>query len=71
MSGVRSLAKHVKKETEQQGRPASLKSQKRQAIKKAKDLLKRAEKARRESIGKSSHDEGDKLHGRSIFGREI
>jgi len=63
LSGVRSLAKHVKKETEQQGRPTSLKSQKRQAIKKAKDLLKRAEKARRESIGKSSHDEDDKLHG--------
>ena len=61
---MRSLAKHVKKEAEQQGRPASLKIQKRQAIKKAKDLLKRAEKARRESIAKSSPDEDGKLHGR-------
>ena len=61
----------MKKEAEKQTKPASLKAQKRQAIRKAKDILKRAEQARRAGIGKKNLNESIKLHGMSFKRRII
>lgn len=56
----------MKKETVKQNKSASLKVQKQQAIRKAKDILKKAEKARRDSIGKKQMKQEMKSHGRFI-----
>lgn len=64
MSGVRSLAKHVTREAEYGNRPVKMNVKKQQAIRKAKDILKKAEKARRESIGKMKLNDNKRTEGR-------
>ena len=56
---MKSLAKQVKKETENDKKPTPVKGQNRQVIKKAKDILKKAERARRESLEKKSRQGND------------
>ena len=54
---MKSLAKQVKSEAENDKKPSRVKGQNRQVIKKAKDILKKAERARRESLEKKSRQE--------------
>ena len=67
MSGVQSIAKHVKKEAQDRKKQSIAKIQKKQVIRKAKDILKKAEKARRESIGKMKPHVAIRMQGESSF----
>ena len=62
---MKSLAKQVKNEVENDKKPSRVKGHNRQVIKKAKDILKKAERARRESLEKKSRQESQATQNKS------